>query len=145
MHDHTPWQKLVERLCDKCAGVTVGEQASIGSGWTNLSERRSVPTSQERKAHARRVRVGIPPVRYGVLMRFEREGQGWKATFTEQGQVLRVCPFLHDYTLEETVRRGRGLGCLEDKQAFESGIRNGLGIAALSLDGEQFAALMQQL
>lgn len=76
-------------------------------------------------------------------MRFEREGQGWKVTFTEQGQVVCVYRFLHDHAFEETVRRARGLECLEDKQALENGIRSGPGIAALSLYGERSVPLTQ--
>lgn len=122
-----------------------GAGNSIGAGWLDMGRRSEIPTAEERAHQAKEARVGLPPVRYVVHVRFEKLFDTWRVTFMEQGKVLRECRFHHDHTLMETVRRGRGLCCLEDKQAFEMGIRNGLGVAALSLDGEQYAALTEPL
>jgi hypothetical protein len=76
-------------------------------------------------------------------MRYERVLGVWRVTFTDDSGVLRECRFEQDHTLEETIRRGRGFACLADRQAVEVGMRQGLGIVRLLLDGEQYAALNQ--
>ena len=74
-------------------------------------------------------------------MRYERLFEVWRVTFSDGNGVLRECRFEHDHTLEETIRRGRGLSGLADKQAVELEMRHGSGAVTLLLDAEQYASL----
>lgn len=117
------------------------EQSSIGAAWLDMGQRSEIPTRADREAHAAAMRRGISPVRYAVLMRFERIFDTWSVTLIYQGTILRECRFQDDSKIEQLVERGRGFTCLADRQAVEAGIRQGLGMVKLSLDEEQFAAL----
>lgn len=114
---------------------------SIGSGWPDMSKRSELPTSEERAKQEREMAAGLPPVRYKVLVRYERIFGVWSVTMSEDGLVLRECRIADDDMLEKMIERGRGMGCLADRQAVEAGIRRGLGMIYVFLDAVQYANL----
>ena len=116
-------------------------QDSIGAGWLDMAKRSEYPTGAERARLDELRRQGLPEVRHKVSVRYERIFGIWRVTLSDGGGMLRECRFEHGHTLQEMIRRGRGFGCLADRQAVESGIRQGRGAIDLHLDADQYAAL----
>jgi len=77
-------------------------------------------------------------------MRFE-QCHGWRVSFRDlqnSRHKFRELTFASSDKLEELVERTGTRMLLEDRQAFELGIRNGLGAVNLTLTGEQYRKLL---
>src|ERR1700733_9494448 len=82
---------------------------------------------------------------YRLHMRFER-CQGWRVSFRDLNNNLtnfREFTFGDPSKIEELVGRTATKMMSEDRQAFEHGIRNGLGAVNLILTKEQYRRLLR--
>jgi hypothetical protein len=78
-------------------------------------------------------------------MRFEK-CHGWRVSFrdAERGGVqFKEFTFADQSKIEELVERTSTRMHLEDRQAFEYGLRTGVGIVALLLSEEQYRKLLR--
>jgi hypothetical protein len=89
-------------------------------------------------------KCGPPLANCRLYMRFERF-HGWRVSFRDlqnPGYKFRELTFASSEKLDELVERTGTRMLLEDRQAFELGIRNGLGAVHLTLTGEQYRKLL---
>ena len=76
-------------------------------------------------------------------MRFER-CQGWGVSFRDLDNshvIFREFTFADSFKVEELIARTATRMVLEDRQAFELGLRSGLGAITLTLTKEQYRTL----
>ena len=81
-----------------------------------------------------------------VYMRFER-CHGWRVSFYEPGSPttrFREFTFADASKLAELLARSATRMLLEDRQAFELGLRNGTGAVKMTLTAQQFHALLDR-
>lgn len=78
-------------------------------------------------------------------MRYAKEKSGWRVSFSDlhaPNQKFREIAFASSDKIVELVTRTETKMILEVRQAFELGIRNGLGAIPLTLTTEQYRKLV---
>ncbi len=76
-------------------------------------------------------------------MRFEKHG-GWVVTFRDQGNdtiCFRELTFADPAKIRQIVARSATRMLLEDRSAFEYGLKHGAGVVLLILTQEQYRKL----
>jgi hypothetical protein len=78
-------------------------------------------------------------------MRFER-CLGWRVSFRDLNDPnvrFREITFADSAKIEELIARTNARMILEDRQALELGLRNGLGAVTLTLTDEQYRKILR--